>query len=359
MKTLKTFNGITRTALSLVALAIAAGCATKKPVPQNYIFFPAPPDEPRIQYLMSYGSESDLGGPSKFSQFLAGEEKVLRPIWKPYGVAINDGKIYVCDTQAGNVTIADLVRGKMGIIKPEGQAAMKTPINVAVDKDGTCYVTDTGRGQVLIYSKEKQLIEALGKKDEMKPCGIALAGGRLYVTDLANRCVRVYDKSNRQLLFTVPRDSTNEVARLAGPTNVAVDQQGRIYVSDSRGFEAKVYDAEGNFLRTIGEQGVTPGQFAMPKGIGADREGRVYVLDAAAPVVQLFDPTGKLLMFFGEPSSSGEGGLYLPAGLAIDYENVGLFQKYVAKGYNLEYLILLTNQVGPHKVSVYGFLKKA
>ena len=43
-------------------LALLAGCATKKPVQKNYLFFPAAPDEPRIQYLMSFGAESDLGG---------------------------------------------------------------------------------------------------------------------------------------------------------------------------------------------------------------------------------------------------------------------------------------------------------
>jgi hypothetical protein len=42
----------------------------------------------------------------------------------------------------------------------------------------------------------------------------------------------------------------------------------------------------------------------------------------------------------------------------VDYANAGLFQKYVAPGYQLEYLILVTNQAGPRKVCVYGFLKK-
>jgi DNA-binding beta-propeller fold protein YncE len=343
----------------LVFGIVLAGCATKKPAPQNYTMYPGPPDEPRIQYLMSYGSENDLGGPSKFNSFLTGQDKVLKPIWKPYGLAIKGGKIYVCDTQAGNITIADLSRRKLGVIKPDGQAAMKIPINVAVDKDGLVYVTDMGRNQVLVYDTSGRLLDAIGTKNEMQPCGIALAGDRLYVTDMANHYVRVYNKASRELLFTVPRSSTNETARLAGPTNIAVDDKGRIYVSDSRGFEAKVYDAEGNFLRTIGEHGASPGQFTLPKGIGADREGRVYVLDAAVPVVQLFDANGRLLLFFGEPKDSGPGSLYLPAGLTVDYDNVGLFQKYAAPGYKLEYLILLTNQVGPQKVSVYGFLKKA
>ena len=350
----------TRILWVLAGVLMLAGCATHKPVAKNYIVFPPPPDEPRIQYLTSYGAESDLGPQSKLSRFVVGEEKVLRPIWKPYGVTIRDGKVYVADTQAANVSIADLAKHKMRYVRPEGQAAMKLPINVAVDQDGTIYVTDLGRNQVLLYNQQGALVDTIGKRNEMRPCGICLTGDRLYVTDMTNHCVRVYNKSTRELLLTVPSNtSTNEKARLFAPTNVAVDRNGRICVSDSGGFAAKIYDAEGNHLLTIGELGVTPGQFSLPKGIGVDREGLVYVVDAAAPVVQLFDEQGRLLMLFGEPKSSGEAGLYLPAGLTIDYDNVSYFQKYVAPGYKLEYLILLTNQVGPNKVSVYGFIKKA
>jgi DNA-binding beta-propeller fold protein YncE len=307
---------------------------------------------------MSFGSESDLGGQSKFNQFIMGEQKILRPITKPYGVTVRGGKIYVCDTQAANVCIVDVTKRTLRPFKPIGQAALKTPINVAADDDGTFYVTDSGRKQVLIYNKEGELLEALGKKGEMEPCGIALASDRLYVSDLANHCVRVYDKATRKPLFIAPRDRTDAKAIPFGPTNIAVDQKGQIYVSDSRGFTVKIYDAEGNFIRSVGDLGVTPGQFTLNKGIGVDRDGRFYVVDAAAPVVQLFDEQGRLLMWFGEPKSSGPAGLYLPAGLTVDYENVGLFQKYAAPGYKLEYLILLTNQVGPQKVSIFGFLKK-
>jgi DNA-binding beta-propeller fold protein YncE len=340
-------------------LLLAAGCATKKPVAQNYLFFPAAPDEPRIQYLTSFGNETDLGSSSKLNDFLVGEEKVYRPIWKPYGLSIKKGKVYVCDTQAANVSIADLVKRKIHYLKPEGQAAMKTPVNVAADADGTVYVTDTGRAQVLIYDPAGNLVTAIGKKDEMKPAGVAVFGSKFYVTDLANHCVRVYDKTSKELLFTAPRNATNDQSRLFGPSNIAIGADGHMYVSDTRGFALKVYDAEGNYIRTIGEQGVTPGQFSLPKGVGVDHEGRAYVVDAAAPVVQMFDPEGHLLMFFGQPDSSGAAGLYLPAGLTVDYENTALFQKYVAPGYRLEYLILLTNQLGPNKVSIYGFIKKA
>ena len=340
-------------------LCLAAGCATKKPAPKNYTFFPPAPEAPRIQYLMSYGSETDLGGHGGFQDFIVGNEKTFKPIFKPYGVAIRQGKVYVADTQGANITVADLAKCRLDILKPDGQEAMRLPINVAVDKDLTCYVTDITRGQVLIYGKDHRLLGALGKPGEMKPCGIALAADRLYVTDMTNHCVRVYNRGSRELLFSVPREPADEKARLMGPTNVAVDEKGRICVSDTQGFVVKIYDSEGKFLFKIGELGVTPGQFALPKGVGMDREGRIYVLDAAAPVIQLFDAEGKLLMFFGQPNGKEPGALYLPAGLAIDYDNVRLFQKYVAPGYKLQYLILVTNQAGPDKVSVYGFLQKS
>jgi DNA-binding beta-propeller fold protein YncE len=339
-------------------LAVASGCATKKPAARNYLVFPPPPEEPRIQYLMSYGNEIELGGSSKFTDFVVGREKVFRPIWKPYGIAIRRGKVYVADTQAANVSVADLAQRKMRYIKPDGLAALKSPINVAVDEDETLYVTDTGREQVLIFDVAGKLLEALGKKDEMKPCGVALFKDRFYVTDLKHRCVRVFSKSTRQQLFSFPKDPKDEPSKLYQPTNVSIDEAGRVYVSDTGGFCVKIYDAEGNHQRTIGDLGVTPGQFTLPKGIAADREGRFYVVDAAAAVVQIFDNEGRLLLFFGDAKSSGEAGLYLPAGLTIDYQNVDRFKRYVAPGHELEYVILLTNQAGPNKVSVFGFLKK-
>ena len=71
---------------------------------------------------------------------------------------------------------------------------MRLPINVAVDTDGTRYVTDTTRGQVLIYSASDEYLGAIGKKEEFKPVGVAVAGNRLYVTDLKGHNVRVYCK---------------------------------------------------------------------------------------------------------------------------------------------------------------------
>jgi hypothetical protein len=132
-----------------------------------------------------------------------------------------------------------------------------------------------------------------------------------------------------------------------------------MYVSDSGGFMIKIYSPQGEHLRTIGDLGLKPGHFALPKGIAVDKQGRIYVIDAATALAQVFDDKGQLLMYFGEPKSSGAGAMYLPATVAVDYKNVDLYQKYAAPGYKIEYLIFVTNQAGPNKVAVYGFLRKS
>lgn len=343
-----------------LVLLLSAGCASRQSAPKNYMMFPPPPDEARIQFLWSYGSETELGKRSSFEQMVVGKDSLYRPIIKPYGATIKDGKVYVCDTQAANISIADLKARRMRYIKPVGQAAIKVPVNVAVDGAGRVYVTDTGRAQILVFDAQGQLLKAVGKKDEMKPCGLWVTEKEVWITDLKNSQVKVFDKETFELVRAFGgKTDADEKKRLFQPTNLLIDPLGRVVVSDTGGFAVKIFDQQGNHLQTIGELGVSPGQFALPKGVGADREGRIYVLDSAAPVIQLFDKGGRLLMYFGEPSSSGPGGLYLPAGLTVDYANTGLFEKYVAPGYQIEYLILVTNQAGPRKVCVYGFLKKA
>jgi sugar lactone lactonase YvrE len=255
-------------------------------------------------------------------------------------------------------------------------------VNIAVDHDGTRYVADTGRGQVVIFGADDRYLGAIGEKvqakarahakaapqhepepgdtvDEMKPTDVAIAGDRLYVADLKNNCVRVYDKAARKLLFTVPGDpaAADAQSKLFAPTDLAVDSRRRLYVSDFGAFRVQQYDPDGNYLRSFGRLGDSPGEFARPKGVAVDREDRLYVVDAAAQVVQIFDPEGKLLLFFGEPEGSPVG-LNLPAKVAIDYDHVGLFREFAAPDFQVEYLVIVTSQYGDRKVSVFGFGQK-
>lgn len=343
----------------LVSLALTGCTTTKEASPTKFTFFPPPPDLPRIQYLTCFAADADLGRVSTFADFITGEQKTADPLIKPYGLAVHGGKVFVCDTVAGVIQVFDLKTRRASYFAPQGEGKLRLPINLTIDRDGTRYVADNGRQQILIYDAAGNFLAAIGKKDELKPTDVALTAGRIYTTDLRHHCVNVFNKATRELLFTIPatNSSTNQ-GRLLSPTNLALDENGkRLLVSDTGGNVVQVYDLDGNFIRTIGRAGVAPGMFARPKGIAVDRAGLVYVVDAATQVVQLFDPEGRLLLFFGQAGASTQGEVILPAAVKLDYDHVSFFQKFLASGKRCEYLIFVTSQFGGQKVSVYGFLK--
>ncbi len=239
-------------------LALLSGCATKHPVPVTYTFFPPAPDQPRVQFLTSFSAGIDLGGSGSFVDFITGRPAAPNALIKPYGLAIKDGKIYVCDTVADAVEVFDLVKKRARYFAPRGEGRLLMPINISIDTDGTRYVADTGRSQVVIFDKDGNFLGAIGTRDEMKPCDVAIAADRLYIADLKGHAVRVYDKATRKLLFTIPRDPNAKEGKLFSPTNLALDPQGRLLVSDTGGFAVKVYDLEGKYLRMIGQQGLAP-----------------------------------------------------------------------------------------------------
>jgi DNA-binding beta-propeller fold protein YncE len=354
------FSGLRRLAGWLMLAGLAAGCATNnKTVKTSYYFYPPPPDVPHLQYLTSFNSEQEMGGNASrsFMSYITGQKPPTRDISKPYGVAVRDHKLYICDTDYGAVLEADLKQRSMSVFMAQGQGVLRLPLNIAIDAAGNFYVADSGRDQVVIFDKDENYVAAMGKLGEMKPRDVAVSSDRIYIADIQNHNVHVYDRATRNPLFTIPRepDATNAMRRLYSPTNLALDSKGRLYVSDTGAFRVQVYDAaDGDYLRTVGGMGDSPGQFARVKGIAVDRDCRLYAVDAMSQVVQVFNEQGKLLTWFGEPGASGRI-QNLPAKVMVDYDDVGSFQSLVAPGFKVEYLVFVINQIGSHLVSVYGF----
>ena len=73
--------------------------------------------------------------------------------------------------------------------------------------------------------------------------------------------------------------------------------------------------------------------------------------------VQIFNTGGDLLMHFGG-AYKGAGAMWLPAAVEISYENLTFFEPYVDDSFVLKYLIYVTNQYGPAKLNVYGFVEE-
>ena len=137
-------------------------------------------------------------------------------------------------------------------------------------------------------------------------------------------------------------------------SDLALDQEGNVFVTDKAGARITEFDRSGVFKRNIGRMGWNIDEFARPKGIAIDNAGRIWVVDAATEVAKIYDQQARLLLFFGLPGNK-PGMMNLPAAIVLDYNNVDLFQPYAVKGANIEFLALVSNQYGPNKISVYGF----
>jgi DNA-binding beta-propeller fold protein YncE len=92
-----------------------------------------------------------------------------------------------------------------------------------------------------------------------------------------------------------------------GPTDVAWDATGNIYVADGVG-NARIakFDKNGKFVRSWGQRGLQPGQFNTPHGIAIDAQGLVYVADQGNRRIQVFDGDGNFKTQFlnvGTPSA--------------------------------------------------------
>jgi sugar lactone lactonase YvrE len=345
--------------LALVSSAGPIACASPPHAPEEsrpaYVLYPAWPLEPRIQFLGTYSSDLDvLATPSRFQRFVVGERQ-HRELGKPYGAAIHDGEILVCDTRGGGIVIFDLKNGAVEVLGDRSPGKLGKPINLAVDEDGTRYVADVGLRRLMLYDRDNRFLRAIGEPELWKPSDVAIDGRRLYVTDVENGQVVVVDKASGEELDRFARRGAGK-DELFLPTNLAVDEEGSVYVSDTGNFRVVKFDARGRLLQQFGSLGDSMGRFARPKGVAVDREGRAYVVDAAFENVQIFDAEGALLLFFGGPGNH-PGGINLPADVSIDYANVELFSERVAPGYSIEYLILVTSQFGKNKVNVYGFLE--
>jgi DNA-binding beta-propeller fold protein YncE len=118
---------------------------------------------------------------------------------------------------------------------------------------------------------------------------------------------------------------------------VATDSTGNVYVSNTLNGRIEVFDAEGTYLRHIGERGNGYGMFDKPKGVAIDSFDNVYVVDSGWSNVQIFNQKGEVLLFFG---GRGEypGLLANPTGIAIDKRNriyVADFLNYRVASYQL------------------------
>lgn len=306
--------------------------------------WPLPPDVPRIKFLQEIYGESKAPVPAgqqakkkqSWMDRVAGlqttdsgalKKEYTHLLGRPYGIGVDSkNRVYVADSFVSAIFIFDLEKKETKLLRNGAEAKFGTMIGLTVDNADRLFVVDALMHRVAVFGPDWKLETYFGDDNLDHPGGVAIDEENrfLYVVDTGAQRVAVFDADNFKFLRYIggPPKSVGDdaAATFSKPSNVAVDKEGNIYVTDTMNNRVQIFDGEGKFISMFGKAGDGEGDFARPKGITIDPDGHIWVADAFTNRIQIFDREGHLLAFFG---TGGDlpGQFGVPSGVYVDKQN--------------------------------------
>ncbi len=239
-----------------------------------------------------------------------GEKELIRP--NALAVGADNDRLLVVDAAQGAAFLYDLDGGLLARIdgSDNSDQGFAFPAGVCATPDGFL-VSDARYETVYAYSKDGNptgpfLKEALPER--WRPGFLAMDGsGRVYVTDLLNQRVVVFNRAG-EVVLTFGEPGAGD-GQFNFPAGIVVDTNGDIYVADSQNHRIQVFTKEGTFRREIRAE-TNEVLLALPRGIALDG-GKLWVVDTLSNVVECFSKTGDFQFSFGT-SRRPERSLSLP-----------------------------------------------
>lgn len=228
-------------------------------------------------------------------------------------------------------------------------ATFTGPTGVAIDVFGNVFVADKGNHIIRKITAAGVVTTFAGSGTQgatdgpastatfNQPYGIAVdTFGNLYVADYSNNKVRkitptgiVSTLAGSGLYGSV--DGTATVAAFRGPTGVAVDASGNVYVTDLHNFKIRkitvagvVSTLAGNGTNASVDGPVATASFSQPQGITVDVSGNVYVADGVGYKIRKISSGGVVSTLAGNGTYGSIDGpaatasFQTPVGVVVD-----------------------------------------
>ena len=198
---------------------------------------------------------------------------------------------------------------------------------VAVDTDSSdrVFVFCRGHHPLLIFDPDGNFISCWGEGQFIQPHRVFIApDDSVFLVDNQRHSVEQYTPGGELLLelpkqypwgkrgWGIPfirREPFNQ------PTGFGLGPRGEMFVSDwYANFFVHKFSPDGDLLKTWGDPGSDPGQFACPHNLGVDRHGTVYVCDRENDRVQVFSNDGDFITMWDDNTSR-------PSDVWMDWKN--------------------------------------
>jgi len=291
------------------------------------------------------GSEGNVDGTGSAVRF-----------YGPEGVSLDSvGNLYVADT--GNNTIRKItpaevvttlagLAGSSGSIDGTGSAArFNRPCGVAVGSAGNVFVADSDNNVIrkitpaAVVTTLAGLAGNSGSTDGTgsaavfnHPQGVAVdSAGTVYVADTGNHTIRKITPAG--VVTTLAglagssgsADGTGGAARFSGPSGVAVDSTGNVYVADSGNCTIRKVTPAGVVTTLAGLAGGlgsadgtgSAARFYQPIGVAVDGAGNVYVADTSNNTIRMGALTASRLANLSVRAPAGTGDQTLILGFYV------------------------------------------
>ena len=321
----------------------------------------------RIRKISSGGQINTVAGNGITNYSGDGGAATKAQLNEPQAVAVDaSGNVYIADTDNNRIrhvsakgvinTIAGTgAVGSSGDNGPGISAQLNAPAGVAVDAKGNVYVADTGNSRVRVIAPNGIITPFAGTGTAgfsgdggaatsamlYEPHGLAVdASGNVYIADFGNN--RIREVSTNGTINTIAGNGVSgysgdggpaTLAAINGPSAVAVDPGGNVYIADTNG--DRVREVSDGTMTTIAGTGgdgysgenvvASASLIASPRGIAADGSGNVFFGDSGSRIVKI-SPNGTMATIAGQQPTGylGDGGpatngeINGPVGMALD-----------------------------------------
>jgi DNA-binding beta-propeller fold protein YncE len=191
---------------------------------------------------------------------------------EPTGLAVDGSTLYVADHSYGHVLRIDIDRGQVvGHL-----SGLDRPHHVAVMKDRSILVTDTGHHRILCLDsrlKEVWSRQRFGGHRLLRPHGVAATDPEeFYVLSSDNHCLLWVSHGKVKAVRRNPtQDGSRELGEFATPCGVGLAPY-TVYVADTFNHRVQVFTSDLQYVAQFGSHGHGPGEFHYPVGIASWHE---------------------------------------------------------------------------------------
>jgi trimeric autotransporter adhesin len=327
-------------------------------------------------YAQSVGNITTAAGTGTGGFSGDGGISISANIFSPFGIGLDKaGNFYIADTNNNRVRKVNISTYVITIVAGSGKrafcgdggaatsACLSQPTGVTVDAAGNLYIADNGNYRIRKVDTSGKISTYAGNGSPTfcgdgqpatlaclhTPTGVAVdTKGNVYVADEYSCRVRKILASNHTITTVAGNGAIGYsgdgglaiFAELSGPTGVAVDPSGNIYIAEWGSHHVRQVNTSG-VISTLAGNGnpsfcgdggaAASACLRAPYGVAADSLGNVYIADGGNNRVRKVTAgTKKISTVAGSGSVLGDNGPATKASLSVPY-GVAVFPNSSAK----------------------------